>query len=180
MSFWIPRKEPPITESRKGGCSISGALQLSLKIPSQRTSRFFNGSLRRGASSPKLSNTLFLQSPSKWAPSISPAGFPRREKFHLQGQWFIHSFIYLFISVGVPIAEPSHNRRGIIHQAEPLYTVRLNTIGKSPGIPEGAVGDRLTHCHSSLRHGTYSSIGDCFSRFTPLDLLCFAQQGHLS
>jgi len=25
-----------------------------------------------------------------------------------------------------------------------------------PGIPEGAVTDRLTHCHSSLRHGTHT------------------------
>ena len=39
-------------------------------------------------------------------------------------------------------------------QAEPLYLARLNTIGRSPGIPEGAFKDRLTHCHSSLRHGT--------------------------
>jgi hypothetical protein len=54
--------------------------------------------------------------------------------------------------------EPSHNRRGIIliHQAEPLYLVRLNTTGMSPGIPEGAVNDRLTHCHSFLRHGTHT------------------------
>ena len=33
---------------------------------------------------------------------------------------------------------------------------RLNTTGRSPGIPEGAVKDRLTHCHSSLRHGTHT------------------------
>jgi len=35
----------------------------------------------------------------------------------------------------------------LVHQAEPLYLARLNTIGRLPGIPEGAVKDRLTHCH---------------------------------
>ena len=44
----------------------------------------------------------------------------------------------------------------MVHQAEPLYLVRLNTTGKSPGIPEGAVSDGLTHCHSSLRHGIHT------------------------
>jgi hypothetical protein len=42
----------------------------------------------------------------------------------------------------------------MVHLAEPLYLARLNTTGRLPGIPEGAVKDRLTHCHSSLRHGT--------------------------
>jgi len=42
------------------------------------------------------------------------------------------------------------------HQAEPLYLARLNTPGRSPSIPEGAVKDRLTHCHSSLSHGTHT------------------------
>ena len=28
--------------------------------------------------------------------------------------------------------------------------------GRSPGIPEGAVWDRLTHCHSIHRHGTHT------------------------
>jgi len=44
----------------------------------------------------------------------------------------------------------------VVHQAEPQYLVRLNTSGRLPGIPEGAVRDRLTHCHSSLRHGTHT------------------------
>ena len=44
----------------------------------------------------------------------------------------------------------------LVHQAELLYVARLNTTGRSPGIPEGAVKDRLTHCHSSLRHGTHT------------------------
>jgi hypothetical protein len=44
----------------------------------------------------------------------------------------------------------------VVHQAEPLYLVRLNTSGRLPGIPEGAIRDRLTHCHSSLRHSTHT------------------------
>jgi hypothetical protein len=30
------------------------------------------------------------------------------------------------------------------------------TSGRSPGIQEGAIRDRLTHCHSYLRHGTHT------------------------
>ena len=54
--------------------------------------------------------------------------------------------------------ESSHDRRGmiVIHQAELLYLVRLNTTARSPSIPEGAIYDRLTHCHSSLRHGMHT------------------------
>jgi len=44
----------------------------------------------------------------------------------------------------------------MVHQVEPLYLARLNTTGRSPDIPEGAVKDRLTHCHSSHRHGTHT------------------------
>lgn len=44
----------------------------------------------------------------------------------------------------------------LVHQAEPLYLAKLNTAGRSPIIPEGAVKDRLTHCYSSLRHGTHT------------------------
>ena len=44
----------------------------------------------------------------------------------------------------------------MVQQKEPLYLARLNTTGRLPGIPEGAVKDRLTHCHSSLRHGAHT------------------------
>jgi len=43
-----------------------------------------------------------------------------------------------------------------VHQAEPPSLVRLGTSGRSPGVPEGVVSDRLTHCHSSHRHGTHT------------------------
>ena len=38
------------------------------------------------------------------------------------------------------------------------------TPERSPGIPRGAVWDRLTHCHSSHRRGTRRRNGDIFSR----------------
>jgi len=44
----------------------------------------------------------------------------------------------------------------MVHQAEPLNLAMLNTSGRSPDFPEGASKDRLTHCHSSLRHGTHT------------------------
>jgi len=43
-----------------------------------------------------------------------------------------------------------------VHQAEPPCFVRLSTSGRSPGVPEGTVNDRLTHCHSSHRHGFHT------------------------
>jgi len=54
------------------------------------------------------------------------------------------------------VSIPRYQGKYMVHQAEPLYLARLNTIGRSPGIPEGTVKDRLTHCHSSLRHGTHT------------------------
>ena len=44
----------------------------------------------------------------------------------------------------------------MVHQAESLYLARLNTSGRSPGIPEGAVKDKLTYCYSFLRHGIHT------------------------
>jgi len=54
----------------------------------------------------------------------------------------------------IPI--PQDQGKYEVHQAEPVYLVRLDTSGRSPVIPEGAVSDRLTHCHSSLRDGTHT------------------------
>ena len=58
---------------------------------------------------------------------------------------------------------------------------RLNTTGRSSGIPEGAVKDRLTRCHSSLRHGTQTlGLGGLFFKVYSFGLLCPARQGHCS
>jgi len=97
--------------------------------------------------------------PSYPCPSGSPERSPLTELPHRKMFPFRSPpFIYLLISVGVPNAEPSHDRGGIIliHQVEPPYLVRLNTTGRSPGVPEGAVSDRLTYCHLFLRHGTHT------------------------
>jgi len=52
------------------------------------------------------------------------------------------------------ISIPQDQGKYLVHQADPLCLGRLNTNGRSSGIPEGTVKDRLTRCHSSLRHGT--------------------------
>jgi len=80
-------------------------------------------------------------------------------------------------SILIPRDQGKHE----VHRAQPPCLVWLNISGRSPCIPECAVMDRLTHCHSSHRHGAPAvDLGDCFSRFTPLDPLCSAQQRHLS
>jgi hypothetical protein len=66
-------------------------------------------------------------------------------------------------------------------EAEPLYLVWLNTTGRSPGITEGAVSDRLTHCHSSLRHGTHTvELGTVFQGLLLYIRCVLRKQGHLS
>ena len=49
------------------------------------------------------------------------------------------------------ISIPRDQAKYDVHQAQPLYSVRLDTSERSPGIPEGAVNDRLTNCHSFHR-----------------------------
>ena len=51
---------------------------------------------------------------------------------------------------------PQGQGKYTVHQAEPLYLVRLNTSGRSPGIPEGADKDRLNRCHSFHRLSTHT------------------------
>jgi len=64
------------------------------------------------------------------------------------------------------ISIPQDLGKYLVHQAEPLYLARVNTTGRLPSIPEGAVKDRLTHCHSSLRHDTHTvGLGIVFQGF---------------
>ena len=53
------------------------------------------------------------------------------------------------------ISIPQDQGKYLVHQAVPTLG-KAKTTGRSPGIPEGAVKDRLTHCHSSLRHWTHT------------------------
>jgi hypothetical protein len=53
--------------------------------------------------------------------------------------------------------EPSHVFRvGILILLDSPRLVRLVTSGRSPSIPYRALLDRLTHCHSSYRHGAHT------------------------
>ena len=106
-----PQRGASLTEPRKESCSLSGALQLSLKVPSQRTESPGSPTGPYGETrlSPELSSTTFPQSP-RWIspPPCSPTGSLWRETLHLQSQWFIPTFV----SVRVPNKEPSREKRG--------------------------------------------------------------------
>jgi len=58
--------------------------------------------------SKKTSLKVLGKGPTPRPPHIRPTGFLWREMLSLQSQWFIH----LFISVGFPKKEPSHEMRG--------------------------------------------------------------------
>jgi len=77
--------------------------------------------------------------------------------FYQSSTWLEHSvesllespIAELSLKSGLPsISIPQDLGKYLVHQAEPLYLARLNTTWRSPGIPEGAVKDRLTHCHA--------------------------------
>ena len=103
---------------------------------SQQFHRFPNGPLKRETSISKI----FCTFPSKSLvnaplPPCPPSGSPWREKLHLQGQWLIHSFIY----VGVPNKEPSHTKGKNIRSpsTEPHVDGRPTCNGVRPGSPRG-------------------------------------------
>ena len=130
---------------------------------------------RRDAPLPEPTNCLKLPRQRTGSCPVAPCEASR----HRSSPWLEPSVEFLLES---PIAEHSLDSTFLrgkyeVHQAEPVYLVRLATSGRSPGIPEGAVCDRLTQCKA--RH-THRRIGDFSSIFTPLDPLCSAQQGHLS
>jgi len=60
-----------------------------------------------------------------------------------------------------------------VHQVEPPYLVRLNYLWEVAWYPRGC-HLRQTHPLPFIPQARHSHrrIGDCFSRFTPLDLLC--------
>ena len=63
----------------------------------------------------------------------------------------------LSLDSGLPsISTPEDVGKYLVRHAKPQYLERLNTTGRSPGIPEGAVTDRHTHYHSSPTHGTHT------------------------
>jgi len=62
------------------------------------------------------------------------------------------SKVMLMCFISVPRARWNYT----VHQVEPHYLVSLHYSGRSPGIPEGAVCDRLTHYHLSHGHGTHT------------------------
>jgi hypothetical protein len=121
ISFRIPRKELPSQSSRKERCSLSRALQLSLKFPVSRLPTFLNGPLQGKT---PISRAFFYTFPSKSPAYGPPSMFRNRvpiEREASSPQPTIYSFIHSFISVRVPSKEPSHKKRGkhlvTIHRA---------------------------------------------------------------
>jgi len=90
--------------------------------------------------------------------SLNPAGSGESLQVQKEGTQFHLTETLRRIPTGVRYcgALLILKRKYTVHQLEPLYLARLNTTGRLPGIPEGAVTDRLTHCHSSLRHSTHT------------------------
>ena len=130
--FWIPRKEPHLTEFPQRHATCLEPSNYLLIFPVSGLPTFPSGPLWWEA---PVSRIFFLQLSlnftGKWAPPpCSPSGSLGREKLHLQSQWFIH----LFISVGVPNKEPSHEKRGktfFNHPRSPKWMEGLHTMGCS-------------------------------------------------
>jgi hypothetical protein len=146
-----PQKGAPQQSSHKQRCSLSGALQLSLKFH-QRTPQ-------QAPRDTPISRAFFYTFPSKSPvnepPPCSPTPSLWREKVYLQKQWFIHSFI----SIRVPNKEPSHEKSRIC-----LVTVHGAARGQKAYIqwgaawfPKGIVYDTAisTPVPCSLQHDTF-------------------------
>jgi len=96
-----------------------------------------------------------LKVPSKGAPFyVPPTGSLWREMLRPQGQWFIHSFIF----VGVPKKEPSHEMRRkhtvIVHGAPPERKsyIQCGTAWFLQGIVNDTAVTTPVPC--SLQHNT--------------------------
>jgi hypothetical protein len=92
---------------------------------------------------------------SSWIPRMEPPNRALAKKDAPFPEPSIHLLIYICRSLQCG-ALPQQRGIILIYQADPLYLVRINTTGRSPSIPEGAVNDRLTHCHSSLTYCTHT------------------------
>ena len=110
MSFWIPRKEPPSQSFHKERYSLSRAFQLSLKnFPVNGLPRFPNGPLWRKT---PFSRASFYTFPSESLVNESPSMFPNRVPMEREASSPEPMVYHLFISVTVPIKEPSHKKQG--------------------------------------------------------------------
>jgi len=138
-----PQKGTPTNSSCKERCSLSGALQLSLNIPSQQTPQVPEGApTERDTHLQIYLLHLYLKVPSKWAPLHVPQQGP-------YGEWNFISranglFLHLYLSES-PIRSPPTKKTGKTfghHPQSPMWTEGLHTV-ECGLIPQG---DRLWHC----------------------------------
>ena len=124
-------------------CSLSRALQPSLKIPSERTPpRFPNGPLQRETRLKRFLLHLSLKVPGKWAPSYVLQQGPYGERSFISRDSGL--FIHLYLSHS-PIRSPStkNGENNWSPSTEPHVDRRPTYMGCGL-VPQG---NRLRHCY---------------------------------
>jgi len=152
ISFWIPRKEPPQQSSHKERCSLSGALQLSLKFPVNGLPRFPNGPLHRET---PISTAFFHNFPSKslvneQPPHVLQQG-PHGERSLISRDNGL--FIHLYLSESPIRSPPTKNGENIWSPfTKPHVDGRPTYHGVRPGSPKGSFTklQSLPQCHAAF------------------------------
>jgi hypothetical protein len=155
VSFRVPREEPPYQSSRKERCSLSGALQLSLKFPVKGLPRFPNGPLQRET---PVSRAFFYTFPSK-----SPVNEPPLHVLQ-QGPYRDRSFtsrdnglfIHLHLSESPVSSPPTKNGENIWSPSmEPHVDGGPTYNGVRSGSPRGSL---TTMLYLPLSHEAFRTI----------------------
>jgi len=128
----------PNRAPRKQRCSLSGALQLSLNIPSQRTPQFpQQAPTERDTHLQSFLLHLLLKVPGKWDPSMFPWQGPYGERscISIASGFLLHLYLSEF-----PIrSPPTKNRENIWSSStEPHMDGRPTYSGVHPGSPRGS------------------------------------------
>ena len=152
MSFRIPRKEPPKQSSSRERCSLSGTLQLSEKIPSQRTPQVSQRAPKERA---PVSRAFFYTFLSKFQVNEPPTMFSNRapmEREVTSPETMLYSLIYICQSP--PIRSPSTKNEEYIWSSstEPHVDGRPTYNGVRPGSPRGSFTtlQSLPQCHAAV------------------------------
>jgi len=136
-----PQKGAPLTELPQR-CSLSGALQLSLKIPSQRTPKFPQRTLTK--SEIHLRSFLLhlsLKVPGKWAPLHVPQQGPYGKRSFISRANGL--FIHLYPSESPITNPPTKNGDNIWSPStEPHVDARPTYNGVRPSSPRGSLRHR--------------------------------------
>jgi len=105
-----PQKEPPLTGSRKERCSLSGALQLSLKFPVKDTPGSPTGPYRERET--PVSRAFFYTFPSKSPVNEPPSMFSNRVLMEREAS-FLETMVYTFIRICQIRSPPTKNGENV-------------------------------------------------------------------